>query len=156
MQAERIETTRPQTAASRDPRTSDFNSCGQRSEVKGHVELSLWLTTDRIIQRLNRRYRRVDEPTDVLSFPQIEWENGEAGKWGNWAVDNTVHLGDVVISLPMARRQALQHAWSFEEELAWLVVHGVLHLLGYQDATEKEREKMLKRQEEILTMMREV
>jgi len=116
-----------------------------------HVELSLWLTTDRIIQRLNRQHRRIDKPTDVLSFPQIEplgqWVNGSMGQW--------VHLGDVVISLPTARRQAGEQGWSLEQEIAWLTVHGVLHLLGYEDETETAREKMLKRQEEILTMMRE-
>ena len=118
--------------------------------VSGHVELSLWLTTDRTIQRLNRQHRRIDKPTDVLSFPQIEWKNWEIGKLGNWEIENTVPIGDVVISLPTARRQALKQGWSFEEEIAWLVVHGVLHLLGYDDETELEREKMLKRQEEIL------
>lgn len=69
---------------------------------------------------------------------------------GQW-----VHLGDVVISLPTARRQAGEQGWSLEQEIAWLTVHGVLHLLGYEDETETAREKMLKRQEEILTMMRE-
>ncbi len=87
------------------------------------------------------------------------WEIGKLGNWeigklGNWEIGNTVPIGDVVISLPTARRQALKQGWSFEEEIAWLVVHGVLHLLGYNDETKLEREKMLKRQEEILMTLR--
>lgn len=137
-------------------RSSPFaGGAGREGGSERHIELSLWLTTDRIIQQLNRRFRHLDEPTDVLSFPQIEWKNREIGKLGDWEVGIPRSMGDVVISLPTARRQALQQRWSFEEEIAWLVVHGVLHLLGYEDETATEREQMLRRQEEILTMMRD-
>lgn len=85
-------------------------------------ELSLLLTDDVEIQELNRTYRDLDKATDVLSFPQDEDavnENGEA------------LLGDVVISVETAARQAEEHHLSFNEELILLAIHGILHLLGY-------------------------
>ncbi len=125
------------------------------------AELSLWLTTDRILQRLNRQFRHINKPTDVLSFPQVE-AKGERRK-AKGETDNSsalrpssfaLHLGDVVISLPTAQRQAEEQGWSLEEEVEWLTVHGVLHLLGYNDETKRERERMLWRQERILKDLR--
>jgi probable rRNA maturation factor len=125
----------------------------QAEGIKDKVELSVWLTTDPTMQRLNRQHRRINQPTDVLSFPQIEWTES-VGKFepANLPTSQPLtHLGDVVISLPTAQRQAKKQGWSLEQEIAWLTVHGVLHLLGYNDETKLERDRMLKRQEEILT-----
>ena len=85
-------------------------------------ELSLLLTDDVKIQELNRTYRDLDKATDVLSFPQDEDAVNEAG--------DTL-LGDVVISVETAARQAKEHHLSFNEELILLAIHGILHLLGY-------------------------
>jgi probable rRNA maturation factor len=82
-------------------------------------QISILLTSDREIRDLNRRYRNVDAATDVLSFP-----SGPAGPVAG-------SLGDVVISVDSAARYARQAGWSFCEEVQFLVVHGVLHLLGY-------------------------
>ena len=79
------------------------------------VELSLVLTSDSFIQDLNVSWRGVDGPTDVLSFPQ----------------DDEVVLGDLVLSLPTARRQAAERGHADRTELRILLVHGLLHLLGY-------------------------
>ncbi len=79
------------------------------------VELSLVLTNDSFIQDLNVAWRGVDGPTDVLSFPQ----------------DDEVVLGDLVLSLPTARRQAEERGHAERTELRILLVHGLLHLLGY-------------------------
>jgi rRNA maturation RNase YbeY len=85
-------------------------------------ELSLLLTGDQEIQALNRTYRDLDKATDVLSFPQDEDAVNESG--------DTL-LGDVVISVQTAARQAEEHHLSFNEELILLAIHGILHLLGY-------------------------
>jgi probable rRNA maturation factor len=85
-------------------------------------ELSLLLTDDVEIQELNRTYRDLDKATDVLSFPQDEDAVNETG--------DTL-LGDVVISMETAARQAEEHHLSFNEELILLAIHGILHLLGY-------------------------
>ena len=85
-------------------------------------ELSLLLTDDAEIQTLNKTYRSLDKATDVLSFPQDEDAVNEAGY---------TLLGDVVISVETAARQADEHHLSFNEELILLAIHGILHLLGY-------------------------
>ena len=85
-------------------------------------ELSLLLTDDEEIQTLNKTYRDLDKATDVLSFPQDEDAVNETG--------DTL-LGDVVISVETAARQAEEHHLSFNEELILLAIHGILHLLGY-------------------------
>lgn len=97
---------------------------GQVLEKLGETdcELSLLLTDDAEIQALNRAYRDLDKATDVLSFPQDEDAVNESG--------DTL-LGDVVISVETAARQAEEHHLSFNEELILLAIHGILHLLGY-------------------------
>jgi probable rRNA maturation factor len=86
------------------------------------AELSILLTGDRQIHDLNLRYRGKDKPTDVLSFPQDDTEPAEG-------VPRV--LGDVVISVETAERQAVEKGRSFERELTVLLIHGVLHLIGY-------------------------
>jgi probable rRNA maturation factor len=97
---------------------------GQVLEKLGETgcELSLLLTDDAEIQALNKTYRKLDQATDVLSFPQDEDAVNESG--------DTL-LGDVVISVETATRQAKEHHLSFNEELILLAIHGILHLLGY-------------------------
>ena len=97
---------------------------GQVLEKLGETdcELSLLLTDDAEIQALNKAYRDLDKATDVLSFPQDEDAVNESG--------DTL-LGDVVISVETAARQAEEHHLSFNEELVLLAIHGILHLLGY-------------------------
>lgn len=94
------------------------------------VELSLVLSDDEFIHRLNRDYRGKDRPTDVLSFEQ---DPGSGV------------LGDVVISVPTARRQARVHGHTTAQEIEWLFLHGILHLLGYDDETEEQAEEMDRR-----------
>jgi probable rRNA maturation factor len=94
-------------------------------DVERPAELSVVFTGDAAIRELNRTYRDTDAATDVLSFSQAE---GEA-----FAVPDgeTPHLGDVIISLETARRQADEHGLALQDEVAHLLVHGILHLLGY-------------------------
>ena len=100
-------------------------------------EVSVSIVDDTEICELNRKYRGVDSPTDVLSFP----------------MDGYV-LGDIVISLEKAALQAQEYGHSIERELGFLVAHGILHLLGYDHKDEDGERRMLAAQEEILERVR--
>jgi probable rRNA maturation factor len=98
-------------------------------------ELSVVLTGDAEIQHLNRVYRRKNKPTDVLAFSQREGLRGEqAGSL----------LGDVVVSVPTARRQAEALSRSVLDEVLWLVAHGILHLIGWDHETDAKDRRMRK------------
>jgi probable rRNA maturation factor len=109
-------------------------------EVLGlnNAELSIVLVSDAQIKRLNKLYRNKDKPTDVLSFPIGEKVNG-------WLI-----LGDVVISVDTAKRQAKELGCSLEEELKRLLVHGLVHLLGYDHELGGEEEKKFFELEEFV------
>jgi len=103
--------------------------------------LSVLITGDDEIRDLNRRFLGVDEPTDVLSFPD------EADHFVTGA-DEEPYLGDIAISLPTARRQAEQLGHSLDAELAHLLVHGILHLCGYDHEQGGEPERIMRAREE--------
>lgn len=105
-------------------------------------EVSVLLTDDPHMTQLNREYREIDAPTDVLAFAMREGEDNN--------VLNTNILGDVVISLETAERQAKEVAHSLEEEVTFLTVHGVLHLLGYDHKNQNEAGVMFEKQDIIL------
>jgi probable rRNA maturation factor len=103
------------------------------------VEVSLLFCDDPVIRDLNREYRGLDRPTDVLSFGlEGPAEPTEA---------QLAPLGDIVISLETAKRQAVAQRHSYRREVAWLLLHGTLHLLGYEDTTEDGLQCMIVRQE---------
>ena len=93
------------------------------------AELSILLCDDATIHELNRDYRNKDRPTDVLAFAMREGEGGEL---------HPSLLGDVVISIETARRQAREHGRSIAAEVTQLLAHGLLHLLGYDHRTDEE------------------
>jgi probable rRNA maturation factor len=100
------------------------------------AELSVLLCSDEEIRQLNRRYRRKDKSTDVLAFPMQELPfRAPAGAL----------LGDVVISLPTATRQAAEGDRPIIEEVTFLLAHGLLHLLGYDHATKRQEREMTER-----------
>ena len=107
--------------------------------VRGPAQVSVLLCGEATMRGLNARYRRRDYPTDVLSFAQDEPDRETGGL-----------LGDVVVCLPVAQRQAKEYGHSTWAEVILLLVHGVLHLLGYDDGRPGDRQEMLARQEEIL------
>jgi probable rRNA maturation factor len=114
------------------------------------VELSLTLIDNENIHTLNREYRGVDRPTDVLSFPQFDFLGGETLPSGNEAVA----LGDIVLSLERAEEQAKEFGHSFSREAAFLTVHSMLHLLGYDhELGEAEDKEMREKQREIMKAM---
>ena len=112
----------------------------ERLELKD-CELSISLVGDRAIRRLNRTWRKKDKPTDVLSFPAGELPKGTPGPRP---------LGDVVISLDTAKRQAKEYQRTFDQEMARYLAHGVLHLLGHDHETVRDARKMAALEEKLL------
>jgi len=112
--------------------------------IEGEIALSVVITDDGAVRELNREFRNVDAPTDVLAFG-----TGEESDFVT-APGEPAYLGDVIISYPRAVIQAEEYGHSINRELALLTVHGVLHLLGYDHVDEVERTEMWARQNEIL------
>ena len=114
------------------------------------AQVSVTFTDNEGIRALNSQYRDIDRATDVLSFPLIDFEGGEDTPFD----DPEMMLGDIVISLERAREQAEEFGHSFERETAFLCVHSMLHLLGYDHVNSDEEEAdMRQRQSEILEQM---
>ncbi len=111
-------------------------------------EVGLVLTDVERVRQLNRDYRGVDQPTDVLAF-YMRPQRGSESSFAN-PPDGVARLGDVIISCPQALAQAKEQAHSVQRELALLVIHGVLHLLGYDHEEPREAERMRAREEELL------
>ncbi len=106
----------------------------------GGSSLTILLTDDEQLRQWNRQFRQIDEPTDVLSFPDGDLDPDRG----------TIYLGDIAISFPRAAEQAAAAGHPVETELRLLVVHGVLHLLGYDHAEPEDERRMWAAQEEIL------
>lgn len=111
------------------------------------AEVSLTLVDDERIHFLNREYRGVDRPTDVLSFALQEETEDEPEILD---YEDSV-LGDIVISIERARAQALEYGHSFEREVAYLAVHGALHLLGFDHETEEDKAEMREIEEKVMS-----
>ncbi len=107
-----------------------------RIKDKRDYELSIVFSDEKYITELNKKYFRRNYPTDVIAFPQ--------------SPSLTTLLGDIVISLDAAKKQATEYNVSFEYEILNLIVHGILHLLGEKDTSGNSKKKMLKKQEEII------
>ncbi len=118
----------------------------QVAEAEGlaEAEVSLFLCSDAAIRDLNRRYRKLDEATDVLSFPQY------AGREDLPAKGGSLHLGDIAISLERARDQAVSFGHSLQREVGFLFTHGLLHLLGYDHGETGQARKMRQMEERVL------
>ncbi|MCG2813367.1 MAG: rRNA maturation RNase YbeY, partial [Thermodesulfovibrionales bacterium] len=104
------------------------------------AELSILFVNDRQMKELNHKYRGIDRTTDVLSFPQQERSAFSVQRSVTFNFQLSTFnfiLGDIVINLQAAKRQAPEHGLSFNEELRWLLVHGVLHLIGYDHERSK-------------------
>ena len=108
--------------------------------AESDADLTIVLTDDAQLHELNREYLGVDAPTDVLSFPASE-SDPETGR---------PYLGDILISIPRAERQAQAAGHSLEDEVQLLVIHGTLHLLGHDHAEAGEKSRMWAAQAEVL------
>lgn len=120
-------------------------------QYENPIEVSVTFTDNEGIRELNRKFRNIDRSTDVLSFPLFDY----TGESEEPPVDEFVGmLGDIVISLEQAKKQAEEFGHSFEREAAFLTVHSMLHLLGYDhEAGGDEEADMRRRQREILDRM---
>lgn len=111
-------------------------------------EVGLRLTDDREIQSLNAQYRQQDKPTDVLSFAALEVETNTLPE--DYLASEPLYLGDIIISIDTAKRQAKEREHSLEWEIVWLASHGFLHLLGWDHLDEASLTEMLSQQETLL------
>jgi len=115
--------------------------------VNSAVELGLVITNDEMVRQLNRSYRGRDEDTDVLSFAFLE--DSETTPFIS-PPDGVLRLGEVILSYPQAVAQAEEHHHPLERELALLVIHGVLHLLGHKDEDTQGEAKMRAEEKRVL------
>ena len=117
-------------------------------DISTSTEVSLVLANDEYILALNREYRGIDCATDVLSFAMNEGDEPIV-------LDGPeeILLGDIIISIETATRQATEYGHSLERELAYLTVHGILHLLGYDHMTEEEKREMRHEEEYVLSLL---
>ena len=117
-------------------------------DISTSTEVSLVLANDEYILALNREYRDIDSATDVLSFALNEGDEPIV-------IDGPeeILLGDIIISIETATRQATEYGHSLERELAYLTVHGILHLLGYDHMAEEQKREMRREEEHILSLL---
>lgn len=113
------------------------------------VYISITLTNPENIRNLNKKYRNIDKETDVLSFPMFE--KSEIPNLKNLEFEET--LGDIVISIERVRQQAIEYGHSFERELAYMVVHGFYHLMGYDHMEEDDKKKMRQKEDAVLNKL---
>lgn len=115
-------------------------------------EVSVLVTDDKGIREINRQHRDVDKATDVLSFPLQNYIPGDfRANIEDIAKDTgNLHLGDIVISAPRAEAQAAQYGHMVSREIAYLIVHATLHLLGYDHVADEEARKIMREREEII------
>ncbi len=114
-------------------------------------EVDISIVSDQEIHELNRTYRGIDRPTDVLSFALEETTEDDPLAQVALPVDLGRFLGDIIISYPRTQAQAEDYGHSLERELAFLAVHGFLHLNGYDHQSPEEEAEMFGLQEEVLT-----
>lgn len=118
--------------------------------VEYDADVTLFLVDDEEIRRINREYRSIDGPTDVLSFPVIRYEEGrvfsesydEANLTDDMFLGDSLLLGDIFLSGERARSQSLEYGHSLLREVVFLFVHSLLHLLGYDHLKEEDRLRM--------------
>lgn len=121
--------------------------------IAGPIEINCLITDDENIREFNRRYRGIDEPTDVLSFALAECSSGAAAVDFPPVPGASGKFGDIIISYQRAAAQAVELGHSVTAELTLLLVHGTLHLLGYDHKTENEARSMEKREKAIIKVI---
>jgi probable rRNA maturation factor len=123
-------------------------------ERKANYAVDVTFVSDEEIHTLNRDYRKKNKPTDVLSFSQWEGEMASDMAFGGFASVEALALGDLIISVETAQRQAAELGHSLEREIEFLAVHGALHLLGYDHIRDSDRRVMWQQQEAIVEELR--
>lgn len=118
--------------------------------IKKNLDVYVTLTNNETIRKVNAEQRNIDRATDVLSFPMFDRSEIPDLKKEDKTEDI---LGDIIVSIEKVKEQAEEYGHSFERELAYLVTHGMLHLLGYDHIIDEEKAVMRKREEEILGIL---
>ncbi|GAA0108332.1 rRNA maturation RNase YbeY [Clostridium tertium] len=129
--------------------------------VECQYQISLLFVDNEEIREINNETRNIDRATDVLSFPMLDFEDKKVFNemYLNYDFDETFKdgdeliLGDMVLSLERALEQSEEYGHSYEREVSYLVVHSILHLLGYDHMEEDDKKRMRKREEEILNKL---
>ncbi len=146
------------TAANENKMTEDIIRKAVENTLLHHnidfdVEISVTITNNDEIKNINNEYRKIDAPTDVLSFPMYEFEVPAQFDEGELALEQgSVVLGDIVLSVDKIKEQAIEYEHSFETELSYLIIHSTLHLLGYDHIDEGDK-SIMRGQEEIIRKM---
>lgn len=129
----------------------------QTEKRNDNYEISVYIVDDEMMRGLNSRFRGIEQPTDVLSFPMISYDMSQDGNPTPIVEGQAINpqsgdvlLGDIVISLPRATQQAMEYGHSRDREICFLTVHGMLHLLGYNHESEKEGNLMRAKEKDIL------
>lgn len=121
-------------------------TCFETEELdKTDLYLSVTLSKEDYIHKVNKEFRQVDKPTDVLSFPMFQ--KNEIPKESTGIPDV---LGDIIICVPIVEKQAKEYNHSFKRELAYMLVHGFYHLMGYDHMEEEEKKVMRQKEENVL------
>lgn len=135
-----------------------IDACLSYAECPFETEVNLLITDNDGIHQMNKEFRGIDRPTDVLSFPMLEYD--QPGNFDNISEDDSdsfdpetgeLLLGDIVISFEKVCAQAEEYGHSVLREYSFLITHSMLHLFGYDHIDDEEREKMEKIQDQILT-----
>jgi probable rRNA maturation factor len=134
-----------------------IEACLDDEECPYEAEVNVLFTDNEEIQRINKEYRDIDAPTDVLSFPSNEYDTpGDFSKLEEMVLDSfhpdtgELILGDIVISVDKAKEQAVEYGHSIEREVAFLTAHSMFHLFGYDHMEENERIRMEEKQNNVL------
>ena len=127
-----------------------LEQCFKEEKIENSkLSITITLTNPENIQKINKEYRNIDKPTDVLSFPMFEKQELEE-KIKNEDFEHEDILGDIIISIQKVQEQAKEYEHSFERELSYMVVHGFYHLMGYDHIKEEDKKQMRPKEEKIL------
>lgn len=127
-----------------------FNTCFEEEGLQdSKLYITVTFTNPENIQSINKEYRNIDKPTDVLSFPMFQKEELDK-KIEEKDFQYQDILGDIVISIPKVEEQAKEYGHSFERELSYMLVHGFYHLMGYDHMEEEDKKEMRTKEENIL------
>ena len=130
-----------------------FEQCFKEEGLQdSKLYITVTFTNPENIQNINKEYRNIDKPTDVLSFPMFEKEElNQKIQKKDFSYQDI--LGDIIISISKVEEQAKEYGHSFERELSYMLVHGFYHLMGYDHIEEKDKKEMRKKEENILKML---
>ncbi len=127
-----------------------FEKCFEEENIQNSkMYITVTFTNPENIQKINKEYRNIDKPTDVLSFPMFEKEEIQEKIKNNDFLHEDI-LGDIIISIEKVQEQAREYGHSFERELSYMLVHGFYHLMGYDHIEEKDKKEMRTKEEKIL------